>query len=147
MNPAEELAELKLLKWGVDAAVREAEVRALEYAEQVRAKSLETDRGTVSVVQRRPTAKLDPDGFLAWVKANAPTEIVESVNPAYEAAFHKSLKLDGEDVLTPEGEVLDFAHVAPGARYVSAKLTADIKAQAEEYVAAHLDALKVREIA
>lgn len=146
MNPAEIYAKMKLLKHAIDTAVRQAEQDAMEYAEQTRARTLETDHGTVSLARRRPSARLDEQGFLQWVKENHPTEVVESVRPAYAETFRKSLRIVGEDVLTAEGEVLDFASVADGVVYLSTRLTDHDKTEAVEYVAANLESLLRREV-
>lgn len=48
--------------------------------------------------------------FLAWVKENHPTEIVESVNPAYLT----SLKQVGDVVIDKDGQVADGVEVVTG---------------------------------
>lgn len=151
MNPAEIYAELRLLKHAIDTATRQAEHDAMEYAEQTRSKTLETDRGLVSLCRRKPSISLNERAFFEWVKANHPTEIEESVRPAYAEAFRKGLRVahsdDGRtDVLTSDGEVLDFASVGEPVVYLSAKIPADEKDRAVTYVANHLDQLIVREV-
>lgn len=146
MNPAELYAELKLTKYALDAVVRQAEQDALDYAQQTRSKTLDTDRGTVSLCRRRPSIHLDEQQFLQWVKDNAPTEIVETVQPAYAEKFRKGLRIIGDDVLTTQGEVLDFASVREGISYLSARLADEDKQAAIDYVAEHLDGLLLREV-
>ncbi len=52
----------------------------------------------------------DPAAFLAWVKENHPTEVVESVNPAYLS----SLKQVGDVLVDKDGQVADGVGVVTG---------------------------------
>jgi len=53
---------------------------------------------------------VDAAGLLAWARVNAPGQVyaVEEVRPAYVKAFTDSLiPVDG-DLLTPDGELVEF---------------------------------------
>ncbi len=55
--------------------------------------------------------------FLAWVKEHHPTEVVESVNPAYLA----SLKQVGDSVVDKDGLVADGVDVVQGSPSLSVR--------------------------
>lgn len=146
MNPAERYHELKALKHGVDAAVRQAQAEAEAYARETRGKTFLTDRGQVTVVTKRPTVTLDEAGLLAWVRENAPTEIVESVRTAYAEQYRKSLRIVDGEAVDADGCVVDFATVGEAVTYLKADLDADTKSEAEEYAAQALGSLLRREV-
>ena len=166
MNPAETYAALKLLEHALKAAISDASMRAEDYARSVRAKSLETDHGTVTVTRRKPTVTVDEAALLEWAHAHRPDVIVRSINPSdmaeavdVIAAHHpcllttaleplfvqgkrESLIVDGDDVIDHDtGETVSWATVKPGAEFLTARLSAEAKAAAAVYVAGHVDAL------
>lgn len=146
MNPAEKYHALKALKHGVDAAVREAQAEAEAYAATVRAKTLVTDYGQVTVVTKRPTITLDEAGLLAWVKKHAPTEVIESVRPAYAEQYRRGLRVVDGEAVDGDGCVVGFATVGEAVTYLKADLDADTKSEAEEYAAQALGSLLRREV-
>jgi len=58
----------------------------------------------------RKVVVTDERAFLEWVRENHPTEIVESVNPAYLA----SLKQVGDVLVDKDGQVADGVEVVTG---------------------------------
>lgn len=60
---------------------------------------------------REKVVVTDERAFVAWVKEHHPTEIVESVNPAYV----KALKTVGESLVDAHGEVVAGVEVQVGA--------------------------------
>ena len=58
----------------------------------------------------RKVVVVDERAFLAWVKEHHPTEVVESVNPAYLA----SLQTVGDAVIDKDGVVADGVEVVTG---------------------------------
>lgn len=159
LNPAETYAGLKLLEHAIKGAVVEAAARADEYRLAVRAKSLETDYGTVSVTRRKPTVVVDESALADWAALNRPDVIVEYIAPAdmdealdtlrahhprilsrrldplFVQAMRAKLVADGDDAVDPDtGESMPWATVKPGTEFLSTRLTAEAKAEAEQYV-------------
>ena len=143
MNPAERYAFLKALQHGVSEAVRAAETEAHQWATEVRAKSLETDVGTVTVTRRKSTVQLDPEAFLEWVQANRPDEIITtlSVRSSFAKAFTDALTPDGDDWITGDGELVDFARLVEGKEFLTTRLTDEVKAEAADTITARLELL------
>lgn len=166
MNPAETYAALKLLEHALKSTIAEAAGRAEEYARTVRAKSLETDYGQVTVTRRKPTVAIDETALLAWAATNrpdviayriAPADMAEALDvisiyrgdlltpaldPLFVSAMRSRLVADGDDAIDPEtGEAMAWASVKPGAEFLTTRLSAESKAEAEQYVADHVSAL------
>jgi len=59
----------------------------------------------------------DERAFLEWVKTHHPTEVVESVNPAYQ----RSLNLVGSAVVDADGVVADGVEVVTGEPFLSVR--------------------------
>lgn len=124
LNPAERYAALKLLAAGVDAALSQAADEAEQYRRTVRARSLETDWGTVGVARRKPTIAFDEAGLLAWCEEHNPDAIIRTVSDLARRSLRARCVIDGEEVIdTSTGEPLDFATVTPGAEYLRVTLS------------------------
>lgn len=147
MNPAETYARLKLLELALKRVLPKVAEEADRYRESVRAKTLETDHGTVTTVKPKPAISLDPDGFLRWVRAHRPDELLEHVNPAFQAAFVADLQAVGDEVVDKStGEVVEFAHVHHRRPYLTTKLTEESKNAAEAQIIAAVEAWNPLEV-
>jgi hypothetical protein len=62
----------------------------------------------------------DPVALLAWVREHHPTEIVESVNPAFMQTFTSV-----GDVVIWQGEPVDFMAVEEGSPYITVRKDKD----------------------
>ena len=65
---------------------------------------------------RQSIVVTDEAALLAWVKEHHPTEIIESVNPAFLKTF---TAVDGQVIW--QGEPVDFMEVRQGEPYISVK--------------------------
>lgn len=146
MNPAERYARLKLLEIAVRRALQGAAHDATEYQERLRARTLESDHGTISVVRRKPVPIVDSAAFLEWVKEHRPDELVSHVNPAFEKAFVAALRCVGDVVVDGNGEVIEFASVHRPAPYLTVRLTEEAKTAATESLTAHVEAWNPSEL-
>lgn len=140
LNPAERWAALRLLESAVKDAAQTAKAEAEVYRQRVGAKSLESRFGDVSITRRKPTIHFDPDALLAWAEENAPHMIERSIPAALQDALKRELIIDGGDVVTADGEVVDFAFVQPGSEFLTWRASAETKAEAAAAVAQRLDA-------
>lgn len=69
-----------------------------------------TTLGTLSITKGKKTAKVvDERAFLAWVKKNAPTEVVETVRDSYRKSLLTRIKSSGE---LPDG--VELGEGGPG---------------------------------
>ena len=142
MNTAEQLMAVKGLIWGLQRAEAVLKERVLEMKAQLGATSYATALGPVSVAVPKPRPVIvDAQAFLAWVEANRPNEIVRQVRESYTGAFLGQLVIDGGEVFTRDGELVEFAGVEQKTEYVSAALSAPVKAASEAQVAVALDGL------
>lgn len=143
MNPAERYAALKLLHHGIGEAVKAAAVEAETYRAAVKAKSLETPWGTVSITRRKPTvAIVDEAVFLDWVKTTAPHLVEERVSEVGRRAILDRLEIvDGEVIDPVSGEAPLWAGVKPGAEFLTARIPSEAKAEAVGAVLARVEGL------
>lgn len=146
MNPAETYARLKLLELALRRVLPAAAEAAEAYRESVRAKTLETDHGTVTGVRPQPAISLDPEAFLAWVVEHRPDEIRPTVNPAFRAAYLAELRVVGDCVIDRNGEVIEFASVRRGRPYLTTRFTEDAKRAAEAVVVEQVEAWSLPEV-
>lgn len=101
-------------------AARE-ELKALPFGDTVAGKSGEQVVCKASWVKGRSSIRVtDEAALLAWVKEHHPSEIVESVNPA----FMKTFTAVG-DVVIWQGEPVDFMEVQTGDPYITVKGNAE----------------------
>lgn len=145
LNPAERYAALRLLSEGVTAALKSAEAEAEAYRQQVRAKTLETDYGSISITRRKPTIRFEQDRLVQWCQHEYPNLVrtVASI-PAVSETWLKEhrFRIDGSDVLDVEtGEVVDWAHVSPGSEYLTFRADPAAKAEAVAAVATRVELL------
>ena len=140
LNPAERYAALKLLESAVKDAAQTAKVEAEAYRARVGAKSLESRFGDVSITRRKSTIRFDPDALLAWAEENAPHMIERTIPAHLQDALKRELIIDGDDVVTADGEVVDFATVQAGVEFLTWRASAETKAEAAAAVAQRLDA-------
>ena len=118
---------LALCSWAIKE-LREIENRAkdevdCQYAdEQISGVYNDTVISTTKRVSRKPELKiLDEPGFVAFVAQHWPTEIVQSVRPAFLEEL-RNRALDVGCVLGPDGEVCDAAELAEPVEYVATYL-------------------------
>lgn len=96
------------------ASLPQGDVVAGRSGDQILAKASWTE-GRQSIVTE------DPVALLAWVKANRPTEVVESVNPAFVASF----KVVDRIVIDGQGEPVPGVGVKQGDPFISVRGTKD----------------------
>ena len=140
LNPAERWAALRLLESAVKDAAQTAKAEAEEYRQAVGAKSLESRFGDVTITRRKHTIRFDPDALLAWAEENAPHMIERTIPAHLQDALKRELIIDGDDVVTANGEVVDFATVQAGVEFLTWRASAETKAEAAAAVAQRLDA-------
>ena len=121
MTPSERFAALKTLEAAVKAVASEAGEVAIQHGSDTGADRWRTEYGTVVIATRKDAPVIaDEAGLLQWVKENAPTEIVETVRPAYAKMLMDRCAVDGDTVIdTATGEALPFAMVRRGTVYAS----------------------------
>ena len=144
MNPAEKLAALRLLEHGLKAAIADATEEADAYRQQVRAKSLETDYGPVTLARRKATVVItDEAEMLAWVEDTMPQLVVRTIAPETRSWLTSTrLKVSGDEVIDPAtGEVVPFAAARQGAEYLTFRPTQEARDAAIAAVASRLDSL------
>ena len=140
LNPAERWAALRLLESAVKDAAQTAKAEAAVYRQRVGAKALESRFGDVSITRRKPVIRFDPDALLAWAEENAPHMIERTIPAHLQDALKRELIIDGDDVVTADGEVVAFATVQAGVEFLTWRASAETKAEAAAAVAQRLDA-------
>ena len=100
----------------VVATARQILEPRLEPGERVRAQLPDgTVIGAVTISKAAEIASVtDERALLEWVKQNAPTEIVESVNPAFVEVLKRQAKAHGF-AHTPDGEIIPGVELRTGA--------------------------------
>lgn len=145
MNPAERYAALRLLQEGIAGACDAAKAEADAWRKQVRAKSLETDFGQVSITRRKPSIRFDAARLVEWCRDEYPNlvQTVTSVPATSETWLREHrFAIDGDAVVDVEsGEVVEWAHVAPGSEYLTFRADAAAKAAAVAAVAGRVELL------
>ena len=145
MNPAERYAALKLLEAGLKDALATAAEAADDYRREVRAKSLETDYGTVTVARRKPAVViLDDRALIAWCDDELPHLVQRSITLEGRAWLTgKRFVIDGSDVIDPTtGEAMPFMGIKDGTEYLTFRPTPEARATAVGAVSTRLlDAL------
>lgn len=132
-----------LIKEEIDAA-KAAAMQAMDGvgAERVRVTDQSgTNLGAATVSGGRVTARVvDDAALLAWVRRNHPTEVVETVRPAFVKALldGAAAKAEpGDDTpIGPDGEVLPGVELRQGDPYLTIRPTAEAKQRAREMLAA-----------
>ena len=142
MNTAEQLMVVKAYIWGLQRIEAQLKARVIAMKAEVGASQYRTPLGAVSVAVPKPKPVITrPEAFLAWVLENRPDEVVTQVRDSFAKAFVDSLVIDGDEVFTKDGELVEFAGVDQRDEYVTATLSAAVKAEAEVQVAGALDRL------
>ena len=142
MNTAEQLMVVKAYIHGLQQVEASLKAKVLELKGQVGASQFRTPLGPVSVATPKPKVVIiDDRKFLRWVLENHPEEVEQTVRDAFTKVFVAGLTIDGQDVFTRDGELAEFAAVDQRGEYVSATLSAAVKADAEVQVAGALDRL------
>lgn len=78
-----------------------------------------------SRISRKPELKVtDPDLFTAWVAEHYPTELTQTVRPAFLTVLRDNALQTGA-VLGPSGEVCEYAVLDDPVVYTSTRLTKD----------------------
>ena len=135
LNPAEVYATAKALAQGLAEVLPCLQKDAEAYADQVGADRLRAGDTTVTLTQRKPSVKItDPSGMLDWVRDELPHLICETI-PEASVRWLRDKRLavapDGETVTDQvTGEILPWAGVAPGSRYLTVRSTEQVKAAA-----------------
>lgn len=142
MNPAEKYAALKLLEAGLKEALTNAAEEADTYRREVRAKSLETDYGTVTVTRRKPTVVvLDDAKLIDWCEDELPHLVQKSVTPEGRAwLLGKRFVIDADgDVIDPTtGETMPFLTAREGSETLSFRPTPEARTAAVAAVSGRL---------
>ena len=146
MNPAEKYAALKLLEAGLKEALTAAAEEADTYRREVRAKSLETDYGTVTVTRRKPSVVvLDDAKLIDWCEDELPHLVQKSITPEGRAwLLGKRFVIDADgDVIDPAtGETMPFLTAREGSEFLSFRPTPEARTAAVAAVSSRLlDAL------
>lgn len=144
MNTAEQLMVVKGLIEGLSAAERSLKSQLAKHAADFSVGTFKTPLGPASVSAPQPQVELDPVAFLAHCQEHHPdtVELVPRVRDWFVAESLSLLRIAGADVVDANGEVVGYARVKPaGDPVVSARLSAEVKAQAREQVAGALDGL------
>ena len=135
LNPAEVYATAKALMRGLFEVMPRLEHAAEAYADQVGADRLRAGDTTVTLTTRKPSIRItDPNGMLEWVRDELPHLISEFI-PEQSVRWIRAKRLavapDGESVIDQvTGEILPWAGVAPGSRYLTVRSTEQVKAAA-----------------
>lgn len=135
LNPAEVYAVAKALMQGLFEVMPRLEHEAEAYADQVGADRLRAGDATVTLTRRKPSVRItDPSGMLDWVRDELPHLISEFI-PEQSVRWIRTKRLavapDGETVVDQvTGEILPWAGVAPGSRYLAVRCTEQVKAAA-----------------
>ena len=135
LNPAEVYATAKALAQGLAEVLPRLQKNAEAYADQVGADRLRAGDTTVAITQRKPSIKIaDPNGMLDWVRDELPHLISEFI-PEQAVRWIRTKRLavapDGESVIDQvTGEILPWARVSPGSRYLTVRCTEQVKAAA-----------------
>ncbi len=135
MNPAEVYATAKALMQGLSEVLPRLQENAEAYADRVGADRLRAGDTTVTLTTRKPSIRItDPAGMLDWVRDELPHLICETI-PEQSVRWLRDKRLavspDGESVIDQvTGEILPWAGVAPGSRYLAVRCTEQVKAAA-----------------
>ena len=135
LNPAEVYATAKALMQGLFEVMPRLEHAAEAYADQVGADRLRAGDTTVTLTTRKPSIRItDPNGMLDWVRDELPhllSEFIPEASVRWIRTKRLAVSPDGESVIDKAtGEILPWAGVAPGARYLAVKCTEQVKAAA-----------------
>ena len=85
--------------------------------------------------------------FLAWVKANMPEEIIESVRPSTVEAILEKLKYVDDLVIAPNGEIVDWVVGSESNPYLTTKFAGDGRETLRSAIVGNaIDARKVLEL-
>ena len=85
--------------------------------------------------------------FLAWVKANMPEEIIESVRPSTVEAILEKLKYVDDLVIAPNGEIIDWVVGSESNPYLTTKFAGDGRETLRSAIVGNsIDARKVLEL-
>lgn len=120
-----QLAAIKVLQDLINERGRTARSEALELMSDIGAERVRVSMpdgavlGTVTISQGRHTARvIDERAFLAWVRANAPSEVIETVRESYRKTLLKNIESTGEipaGVELHHGEPYPTVRLADGA--------------------------------
>lgn len=138
MTPAEELAFLKAVAHGLEAAIEHKEAEVLSVMRTSGADRFRTEIGSVSKTIRRPRIDFQDQQLLKFAEEHAPWEIETRVRRTFYSQFEIA---DGAVIYKPTGEQVDFATIRPGAEGLTTRLTTDIKESAAGLLLARVDAL------
>lgn len=135
LNPAEVYATAKALMQGLFEVLPRLERNAEIYADQVGADRLRAGDATVTLTTRKPSIRItDPNGMLDWVRGELPhliSEFIPEASVRWIRAKRLAVSPDGESVIDQvTGEILPWAGVAPGSRYLTVRSTEQVKAAA-----------------
>jgi hypothetical protein len=121
LSQPERIALLRALKAALAAIDAEEAARVIETGSATQADRWRTPYGTVTIASKDDSIVItDSHAVLQHVKETAPTEIQESVRPAYLSHLLADLVIDGDQVVSVEtGEVVPWAKVKHGEPYVS----------------------------
>lgn len=84
--------------------------------------------------------------FVEWVKANMPTEIVESVRESSVDGILSSFIYEDDQVIDKNGEVVDFLLGTESQPYLMTKFHADGKSKMRELLGMEANAIKAMKL-
>ncbi|KLO25923.1 hypothetical protein ABW16_21410 [Mycolicibacter heraklionensis] len=127
-----------------------AELAGLEPGDGISARinGVAVGKATMTAGRQKLTVT-DSQALVDWVRRNHPTEIVESVNPAYMKALEATAKSLGA-VIDDQGEVVPGVEVTVGEPFVSVRKDKDANGLVAELLTSgrvSLDGLKAIEAA
>lgn len=135
---AQRITALRVLEGVIKEETEQAKAAALEAmaavgAERVRVvDAAGANLGAVSLATGRTTARVtDERALLEWVKRNHPSELVETVRPAFLQALKDSAVAKAEPgdttAVGPDGEVLPGMELVSAQPYVAVRATPEAK--------------------
>lgn len=140
MTPAQRLAALKAIRFGIDHAIEQAEYGVRELINATGAERFGTGMGQVILVQKDPTITFDEAELLAFAESTDldGVEVIKEVRRTFRSLF----KISGRHVVfAPTGEIIDWAKIRPGTTYLSTRLNDDTKTHIESIMAERVDTL------
>lgn len=138
-NPAERLAGLQALEAALKKEIKQLKTQLHNERARSGHKTFDTRFGAVNIQRYKPKLVYDDHSAVQWANRNGHESKVIQVP---QAGLHKliadrfSINPDGTVVDKHTGHVPDWIQVDPGKEYIAARLTDEVKSQAQITVAA-----------
>lgn len=93
----------------------------------------------VSLIKPKKAAVINDDAaFVKWTKANAPTEIVETVRDAFRRVLLEDIVIQGDDAIyAATGEILTFVSIIDKQPYISTRFQPEGRSKVIDAIAYH----------